>query len=449
MRVKDLKPNPKNPRTITDAKLAQLRKALLEFGDLSGIVYNRQTDQLVGGHQRAKVFEGGTVVIEHKFKKPTQVGTVATGYIMTDGERYSYREVSWPKAKEMAANLAANKGAGEWDLPVVGEMLKELGSFDVDFDLDLTMFDADELKEFGVIDVAAHTRVGATGVDEDDVPEKAPPRTKLGDIYRLGEHRVMCGDSTDSKHVARLMKGQRAHMVFTDPPYNTGMAPQAGQRPPRNGSAWLSHFFNDDFTPEQWDAFLDAFLDAFHANTQDHAAVYICLDWRRSGELVAKAKKRFKFSNLIVWDKMVHGLGADYKYTHEFIHVFKKGKPELDTHQGEREYSDVWHVQRKMGRDDEHATKKPVELVERPISHASKPGQLVLDLFGGAGSTLIACEKLGRASRIMEIDPSYCDVIVERWEKYTGRKAQRVASAKDGKPILKKKTAAQSESSRA
>lgn len=197
MRTKDLAPNPKNPRTVTEAKLEQLKKALLEFGDLSGIVYNRTTKQLVGGHQRLKSFDADApITITRKFNKATRTGTVAEGYVELRGERFSYREVSWDKHREMAANLAANKGAGEWDLPQVGEWLKELGSFDVDFDVSLTMFDEEELKDFGMIIVSEHTRTGATGVDEDEIPEKPPARTRPGSVYQLGEHRLVCGDST-------------------------------------------------------------------------------------------------------------------------------------------------------------------------------------------------------------------------------------------------------------
>lgn len=167
MRTKDLTPNPKNPRTVTEAKLEQLKKALLEFGDLSGIVYNCTTKQLVGGHQRLKSFDADApITITRKFKKATCTGTVAEGYVELRGERFSYREVAWSKHREMAANLAANKGAGEWDLPQVADWLKELGSFDVDFDMDLTMFEQPERHV-----VSEHLRANPNSFepgDEDD-----------------------------------------------------------------------------------------------------------------------------------------------------------------------------------------------------------------------------------------------------------------------------------------
>lgn len=147
MKIKDLKANPKNPRTVSDEKLAMLKKALAEFGDLSGVVYNRKTKQLVGGHQRTKNFPpDATIEITTKFKKPTKVGTVALGYVLVNGERHNYREVEWDEIREKAANIAANKGAGEWDLPQLEEWMKEIDEYG--FDLDLTMFDGVARADF-------------------------------------------------------------------------------------------------------------------------------------------------------------------------------------------------------------------------------------------------------------------------------------------------------------
>jgi len=143
--IKDLRANPNNPRIISDEKLKLLKKALEEFGDLGGFVFNRKSKLLVGGHQRAKVFSKDTkVFIEKKYVKPTRTGTIAEGYVIYKGERFKYREVIWDELKEKAANIAANKGAGEWDLPKLTEWLKDLNT--VGFDLDLTMFDEKERK---------------------------------------------------------------------------------------------------------------------------------------------------------------------------------------------------------------------------------------------------------------------------------------------------------------
>lgn len=147
LKISSLKPNPRNPRTISPEKIEQLKKTLLEFGDLSGFVYNRKSRQVVGGHQRqAALPKDSEVVIERTYKKPTRTGTLAEGYVLFEGERFQYREVDWPKKKEMAANLAANKGAGEWNYQTLGEWMQELGTDG--FDLDLTLFDENERKGF-------------------------------------------------------------------------------------------------------------------------------------------------------------------------------------------------------------------------------------------------------------------------------------------------------------
>lgn len=204
MQTKELALNPKNPRIITDAKLKQLKKAIAEFGDLSGIIFNRKTKQLVGGHQRRKLIDDKTpIVILKKNSKPSKVGTVAEGYIEVNGERFSYREVYWPEHKEKAANIAANKGAGVWDMPQLNEWLKELSDFDLNFDLDLTMFDIDELAALpNPIEVAAHTRIsGASAEDEDKEP--GPPKSKPGEVYALGSSRLLCG--LDDLHYCDLI----------------------------------------------------------------------------------------------------------------------------------------------------------------------------------------------------------------------------------------------------
>jgi DNA modification methylase len=182
--------------------------------------------------------------------------------------------------------------------------------------------------------------------------------------------------------------------------------------------------FDDDFADDEWLSFIDNFCRNFDIYTKENCFIYICLDWRRSHELVPFLKEKWKFSNLIVWDKIVHGLGSDYKYTHELIHVCKKGKPnEANNRNGDKEYQDIWRIQRKIGRDNDHATKKPIELVERAIKHTTSFGDIVLDLFGGSGSTTIACEKNKRTSYIMELEPYYCDVIIKRWQEFTGKDA--------------------------
>ena len=401
--VTDLIPYVNNSRTHSDVQVAQVAASIKEFGFTNPILIDEK-GSIIAGHGRLMAAR--------------KLGLESVPTILLDGLTEAQK-----KAYVIADNqLALNAG---WDLDLLKVEMENLQ--ELDFDLDLLGFD-DEFME-GLLE--PEETEGLT--DEDAAPELTDdPVTVEGDVWLLGDHRLMCGDSTSIDAVEKLMSGQKADMVFTDPPYNTGMTAetQAGQGGPlwkgnkKGGSAWLSHMFNDSYTDDEWQKFMSDFCASYDLATNDNVFIYVCLDWRRSHELVPHLKDRWKFSNLIIWDKMVHGLGSDYKYTHEFIHVCKKGKPkEAANREGDREYQDVWRIQRKIGRDDEHATKKPIELCERAIRHGSKYKDIILDLFGGSGSTLIACEKTNRKAFLMELDPKYCDVIIKRWQEFTGNKA--------------------------
>jgi DNA modification methylase len=396
-KVSDLIPYVNNSRTHSDEQVNQVAASIKEFGFTSPVLIDEQGG-LIAGH--------GRVMAAKKLKLDEVPCIILEG--LTEAQK---------KAYIIADNqLPLNAG---WDLDKLKlevETLQEL-----DFDIEVLGFD-DEFLD-GLLDVQMEE--GLT--DEDEVPE-APevPVSVLGDIWQLGNHRLMCGDSTSTTDVEKLMDGHKADMVFTDPPYNTGMTEKK-----QGDSTRLSHMFNDSYTDSEWEAFMSDFCNEYDLATKDNAFIFVCLDWRRSHELVPHLKQRWKFSNLIIWDKMVHGLGSDYKYTHEFIHVCKKGKPPLATNkEGEKEYQDVWRIQRKMGRSEEHATKKPIELCERAIRHGSSYKNLVLDLFCGSGSTLIACEKNNRACYTNEMDARYVDVTIRRFEEFTGTKATHIESGK-------------------
>lgn len=187
----------------------------------------------------------------------------------------------------------------------------------------------------------------------------------------------------------------------------------------KDKKARLSYMFNDSFTNEEYLNLLqESFKNSFN-NSDDKCAFYIFIDWRKIGLIKQELENLMEVRNVIVWDKKVHGLGSDYKFTYEMIVVGKKGKPKIHNRFG-LDYQDVWRLQREMGRNTDHSTAKPIELLEKPIKHASNIGDIVLDSFLGSGSTLIACEKSERKCYGIELDPKYCDTIVERWCKYTG-----------------------------
>lgn len=377
MDINLLKPYEKNAKKHPKKQIEQVAASIKEFGFNQPIVVDKNNVVIVGhGRLEAAKLLGLTDV-------------PVTVVDLTEEQAKSYR-------------LADNKlNESEWDMGLVIEELKELS----DPMLELSGFDKDLILE--------------PDAKDDEVPENVPTRAKLGDIWQLGKHRVMCGDSISLEAVEALMDGSKADLVVTDPPYNTGMDGEG-----KAEKAWLSHMFNDKI--ENWEVFLNDIFANYYAVTKGQCAFYVFIDWRKVQDIRLAMEKLMDVKNVIVWDKKVHGLGSDYKFTYELCVVGKRGKPEISNRYG-TDYQDIWRVQRQIGRNESHATAKPVELLEKPIIHASKQDDIVLDLFLGSGSTLIAAEKTGRICYGMELDPKYADVIIERYEQYTGNKAVKIS----------------------
>lgn len=450
MKIQDLAKNPENPRKITDAKRKMLLKALRKFGDLSGIVFNRKTQRLVGGHQRRDAFDPSTpVVVVKKYSTPTKTGTVAEGYVEAKGERFVYREVWWDEHMEKAANIAANKGAGEWDPARLKDWIQGLNSFDINFDLELTMFDPDEIKDIVGIEVKGYTRANAeTGIDEDEVPEKAPPRSKLGDVYQLGRHRVICGDSTDKSVVDKLVDSVDIDCVWTDPPYNValGFDESPEQARARNRRTDGLVVMNDKMTDEKFREFLlQVFTRAIEV-TKPGGAIYIShADSEGYNFRGAMRDAGWLVKQCLIWKKSSLVMGRqDYQWIHEpILYGWKPGA--AHSWYGDRKQTTVMEFA-KPSRNAEHPTMKPVELVFYMLENSCSPAGNVLDLFGGSGTTMIACEKSQRSCYTAELDPQYVDVIVERWEKYTGLKAKLIRTESKTKPAMKAKAKANGKS---
>lgn len=380
-KVSDLKYAPYNPRKIDDKELAKLKRSISEFGYVEPIVWNKRSGFVVGGNQRLKALR--ELEIE-------EVDAVV---------------VDLDDAKEKALNVALNKISGEWDFIKLKDVLTDIDTGD--FDIELTGFDLDEIADLITFDKEP---------EEDDfdadaaIEEIEEPKTKRGDIYLLGKHRLMCGDSTVKEDVEKLMDGKKADMVFTDPPYGVNY----------DGGTKLRNKLAGDDTTDLYEPCCKMARD-FSTN---EAALYL---WHAGVKGIAAAAAAAAADWVIrceiVWNKnhaQFGALSAQYKQKHEpCYYCYKKGK--TVNWCGPKNEVTVWDVDRALV-NEYHPTQKPVELAKRAIQNHK--ADLVLDLFGGSGSTLIACEQLNRICYMIEIDERYCDVIVKRWEEYTGKKAQ-------------------------
>lgn len=365
--IKNIISNPNNPRVIKDDKYQKLLKSLKEFPEMAKvrpIVVNK--DKVVlGGNMRLKAMK------EAGWKEvPVEI-------------------VEWDEEKQREFIIKDNVGFGEWDWEMIANE-----------------WDEQKITEWG-LDIPGFKIESEAQEDDYEIPDEIETDIVLGDLFEIGEHRLLCGDATDSDAVALLMNGLKADLVVTDPPYNTGMKGN------KDAKARLSQMFDDSFTPEEWEELKVGSFNNYNLFTKGECALYVFIDWRRVAEFKDILETIAEVKNVIVWDKGVHGLGSDYKSTYENIVVGKKGKPQINNRYG-LDYQDIWRVQRKMGRDKDHATKKPIEILQKPILHASKEDDVVLDLFGGSGSTMITAHQLKRKAYLTEITPKYCQVIIDR-----------------------------------
>jgi len=398
-------PYARNPRK-NDAAIAKVAASIKEYGFRQPIVVDEEM-VIIAGHTRLQAAQSLGLK-----KVPVHI---ATG--LTQAQIKAYR-------------LADNRTHedAEWDEELLAIELGELN--ELGFDLDLTGFDAIELEDL----LDGEPMAGLT--DDDEVPE-APkiPVSKEGDIWLLGDHRLICGDSTKAETMKALMGDELADMVFTDPPYNVDY----GQTMKDNVRGNKRKIKNDNLGADFQKFLTDACTEMVKVCK---GALYICMS---SSELHtlhrAFADAGGKWSTFIIWAKNTFTMGrSDYQRQYEPILY---GWPEGNKHFwcGDRSQSDVWNYN-KPRVNDLHPTMKPVELVCRGIENSSKTKDIVLDSFGGSGTTLIACEKLQRKARLIELDPCYVDVIVKRWEEFTGNTAKHAGEKKSFAEIAKKRQAA-------
>jgi site-specific DNA-methyltransferase (adenine-specific) len=385
--VTDLIPYAKNSRTHSDAQVAQIAASIKEFGWTNPILVDG-SNGIIAGHGRLmaarKLGMTEVPVIELNGMTDTQ----KKAYIIADNQ------------------LALTSG---WEIGLLSIELEELKT--EGFNLDILGFDQKELDAILTPEIVE----GLT--DEDAVPD-APvePKTKLGDIYQLGNHRLMCGDSTSIDALEKLMDGQLADQLITDPPYNVAY----------EGSNGLK-IQNDNMEDTQFRQFLtDCFISAI-THMKPGASFYI---WHADVEGYnfrgACKDAGMQVRQCLIWNKDSFVMGRqDYHWKHEpCLYGWKDGSAHLWA--SDRKQSTIIEC-KKPKKNGVHPTMKPVELMEYQILNNTKGEDIVLDLFGGSGSTLIASEKVGRKARLMELDPKYCDVIVKRWEDFTGKQAELIS----------------------
>lgn len=395
--VDSLRPDPANPRQIRERELEALTRSIQEFGLVDPIIARREDSTVIGGHQR---------LVAARRLGITEVPVI-------------FLDVTQEKAKLL--NVALNRISGEWDDELLARLLAELEE-KADSDLTLTGFDEKEIKGLLKTLDAREKRERPESFDFAAAMEqtKKDPRTQSGDVWTLGDHRLMCGDATSRSAVDFLLDGQKAAMAFTDPPYNVDYGHHGNPR-------WKDRrkkIANDALPPDEWESFCRAWASALLFSVD--GAVYVCMscqEWPTVSRILAESEGHW--STTIIWAKDRFTLGrANYQREYEPIwYGWREGAKHFWC--GDRDQGDVWRITRPS--DSElHPTMKPLELIERAIENSSKRGGIVLDLFTGSGSTLIACERTGRISYGTEIDPRYCDIAVARWEAFTGEKAEKV-----------------------
>ena len=385
IKINKLNPSEYNPRLdlqLGDKEYEDIKRSVVEFGLVEPLVVNKDMT-VIGGHQRLKVLR--------------ELNLATIPCIIVDLN----------KQKEKMLNVALNKISGGWDRPKLKDLLLELDTGE--FDMNLTGWDEQEIES---LMTEFHIEPEEDDFDVDKaVEEVGEPICKRGGIWQLNSHRLMCGDATVEEDVKRLMDGKKADMVFTDPPYGNNLGYGRGQLGER-------YILNDDNTK-----ILEKIFIPIDANLKNNSHCLIWIQWRTFSKLEKEINK-YKLRTVIVWDKEQAGLsGSGFAEQYEMICVFIKGGITQNRYSG-----NVWRYPREHSerKDSEHPHKKPIEVIGRGLDLCSQKGNIILDLFLGSGSTLIACEQLNRICYGMEIDPIYCDVIIKRWEQYTQKKAVKL-----------------------
>jgi DNA modification methylase len=405
--VKDLRPYQNNPRLHPKAQIDKLVRAIDEFGFLIPVLIDNQNNVLAG-HARLEAADQLSLPCVPCIRASHLTETQKRTFIILDN-----------RLTEEA----------EWDFQLLAKEIEFLQ--DEGIDLTTTGFEIPEIEM--IFDAVTPTTCNAA--TDDVLPSLASDKviTRPGDLWILGGHRLFCGDARRRQSFEFLLSGETAQLAFVDPPYNVKIRGHVSG----NGRVQHREFMqaSGEKTSAQFTKFLEESLDLLAEHSVDGAIHFICCDWRHLDEMLAAGRRiYYELKNLVVWNKTNAGMGSFYRSQHELIFVWKNGRGKhvnnIELGRYGRNRSNVWTYAgvNAFGADrlDElamHPTVKPVALVADAIRDCSRRGDIVLDSFGGSGTTLIACERTHRKGRLIELDPVFCDQIVRRWQKLTGKTA--------------------------
>lgn len=417
--ITDIIPALYNPRKISDADKEKLANSLDTFGLVDPIIINLKNNHIIGGHQRYDAILSQSMLDGDFTRELNLIKLGDIGWVFTETELEIVDE-----DHEKALNITLNKIQGEWDTSKLEEIFLELD--EVNFDISVTGFTDLEIADLNnnLSDELISTKDIEEQTEEDDyeTEEDIEVTVKPGEIYQLGRHRLMCGDSTQTEDLEKLMNNNKADMVFTDPPYLMGFTGNVHADGSKSFNAKHGTIKNDKMTREEGDQFI---LKIFtNIKKYNNGAYYVCF-YRLGLDYIFRAldKLNNNYKALIIWNKGNHTLSnSDYMSKYEPI-IY--GWFQEHNFYGDRSNFDIWDIKR-TSKNELHPTMKPIALVSKAIMNSSLENDIVLDLFGGSGSTLIACEQLQRTCYTMELDTKYCNVIIDRWEKYTGEKAEKI-----------------------
>jgi len=423
--VRELRPYAANARTHSKKQVKQIARSIAKFGFCNPVLID-DTKQIIAGHGRVEAA---------KLLGIDAVPTCQLAHLSETDKR----------AYILADNKLAERAG--WDKELLAIELQ--GLIELDVDIELTGFDTSEID---IILEDAREATGDPSGPEDEVPNSLGPAvTQTGDLWLLGTHRLLCGDARDQAAYDRLLEGAKAEFVFTDPPYNVaidGHVCGLGRVHHREFAMGSGEMSEAEFT-----AFLKAVFGVLAENTVDGSIHQICMDWRHMDEMLGAGRAVYsELKNLCVWNKNNGGMGTFYRSKHELVFVWKSGTaPHINNFelgQHGRHRANVWDYPgintMRAGRLEElamHPTVKPVILVADALKDCSRRRGLVLDPFCGSGTILIAAERTGRKARALEIDPTYVDVAVRRWQTYTGKSAVSSGSGETFETIAEQRSA--------